>query len=58
MLEGRAGDRILDAWIFAAREPAIDCVWVRGVKQVSQGRHRCRDTARVRFAGAMRRLSA
>ena len=28
ILEGRRGDRILDAWIFAARQSAIDSVWV------------------------------
>ena len=38
------GDRILDAWIFAAkRTPSIDSVWVRGVKQVVDGRHRRRE---------------
>jgi formiminoglutamate deiminase len=58
MLEGRADDRILDAWIFAARHSAIDCVWARGVKQVSGGRHcRC-DETRQRFGSVMRRLLA
>ncbi len=31
-------DRLLDRWIFA-RGADIDCVWVRGVKRVSEGRH-------------------
>ena len=37
MLEGRAGDRILDAWIFAARHSAINSVWVRGVSRSPAG---------------------
>jgi formiminoglutamate deiminase len=58
MLGGRAGDRILDAWIFAARESAIDCVWARGEKQVADGRHRRREAVRARFKKVMRRLLA
>jgi formiminoglutamate deiminase len=58
MLEGRAGDRILDAWIFAARHSAIDSVWVRGVRQVAGGRHCRGDEVRQRFASVMRRLVA
>ncbi len=57
-LEGRNGDRILDAWIFAARDCAVDCVWVRGVKQVADGRHLRRDAVRKRFDNVMRRLLA
>lgn len=56
VLYDRRGDRILDAWIFAAREPAIDCVWVRGEKQVSDGRHHRRDEIRKRFDSVMHRL--
>ena len=58
MLEGRSGDRILDAWIFAARNSAVDCVWTRGVKQVADGRHLRRDAVRKRFRGALQRLLA
>jgi len=58
MLEGRAGDRILDAWIFGARESAIDSVWVRGVRRVSGGHHCRRDDVRQGFARVMRRLVA
>jgi cytosine/adenosine deaminase-related metal-dependent hydrolase len=56
--DGRKRDRILDAWIFTAQEPAIDCVWVRGVKQVADGRHQRRDEIEKRFRGVMRRLAA
>jgi formimidoylglutamate deiminase len=58
MLEGRSGDRVLDAWIFAARNSAVDCVWTRGVKQVADGRHLRRDAVRKRFRGALQRLLA
>jgi formimidoylglutamate deiminase len=57
-LQDRKGDRILDAWIFAAREPAVDCVWVRGTKRVSGGSHIHRDDIRKRFDKVMRRLLA
>ena len=57
-LQDRKGDRILDGWIFAAREPAVDCVWVRGVKRVANGSHIHRDDIRQRFDKAMRRLFA
>jgi cytosine/adenosine deaminase-related metal-dependent hydrolase len=56
--DGRKRDRILDAWIFTGQEPAIDCVWVRGVKQVADGRHQRRDEIEKSFRGVMRRLAA
>jgi formiminoglutamate deiminase len=56
-LEGRSGDGILDAWIFASRRPLIDCVWARGVKQVSGGSHRRSQVVQARFLGAMTRLT-
>jgi formiminoglutamate deiminase len=57
VLEGRTGDRILDAWIFASRRPLIDCVWAHGVKQVSGGRHRREHVVTARFLDVMRRLA-
>ncbi|QGP80110.1 formimidoylglutamate deiminase [Sphingobium sp. CAP-1] len=39
----RAGDAILDSFLFAAGRSAIDCVWRHGEKQVVGGRHRARD---------------
>jgi formiminoglutamate deiminase len=57
-IEGRKGDRILDAWVFAARTPAIDCVWVRGAKLVSAGEHRHKSEIAARFRQVMRRLMA
>jgi formimidoylglutamate deiminase len=58
MLEGRKGDRILDAWIFTAKAPPIDCVWVRGAKVIADGRHSHRDRIGERFRKVMRRLRA
>lgn len=56
VLGARQGDRILDAWIFAARRPLIDCVWARGRKQVSGGRHCRAEAVEGRFLDVMRRL--
>jgi hypothetical protein len=54
---GKAGDAILDAWIFAdgAR---IDRVWVRGNKVVESGRHVARDAIAKRFRKVMMELTA
>jgi formimidoylglutamate deiminase len=54
----RAGDAILDAFIFGGGQSAIDCVWRHGSKVVSGGRHVARDRCRARFRAAMARLSA
>lgn len=57
-LAGRAGDAILDGWIFAAGSGAIDCVWAGGRKVVERGQHRLRAKAREQFNASMRRLVA
>lgn len=57
-LSGRAGDTIIDGWIFAAGSGAIDCVWAGGDKVVEGGRHRLRRAARERFNASVRRLVA
>jgi formiminoglutamate deiminase len=44
---GRAGDALLDSWIFAGG--SIDCVWRRGHKLVEDGRHRDREVVRERY---------
>jgi cytosine/adenosine deaminase-related metal-dependent hydrolase len=51
-LAGRAGDAILDAWIFAARGGCVDKVWRGGALRVSGGRH----VASEAIAGAYRRV--
>ncbi|MBO0905866.1 formimidoylglutamate deiminase [Jiella sonneratiae] len=48
-LIGRNGDAILDSWIFAASRPAVDGVWVRGRRRVSDGRHHDREAVYGRF---------
>jgi formimidoylglutamate deiminase len=54
----RAGDEVLDSWIFAAGREAVDCVWRAGVKVVSGGRHRERAAIVARFAQVLRSLRA
>lgn len=56
-LAGKTGDAILDAWIFA-NATKVDCVWVHGKKQVSNGRHVRRDAIAARFCDVMKKLSA
>jgi formiminoglutamate deiminase len=56
-LAGKTGDAILDAWVFA-NATKVDCVWVHGKKQVSNGRHVRRDAIAARFGDVMKKLSA
>lgn len=56
-LAGKTGDTILDAWIFA-NATKVDCVWVHGKKQVSNGRHVRREAIAARFSDVMKKLSA
>ena len=46
---GLCGDGILDAWIFACGNRLVDCVWVRGQRQVTGGRHVARESIARRF---------
>ncbi|SDT50589.1 formimidoylglutamate deiminase [Bradyrhizobium canariense] len=48
-LAGRAGDAILDSWIFGTGRSLVDCVWARGRKVVKDGRHLGRETVAPRF---------
>jgi formimidoylglutamate deiminase len=57
-LAGRARDALLDGWIFATSNDAIDCVWAGGDKVVTSGRHHLREAARRGFNQAVRRLLA
>lgn len=54
----RHGDRVLDAWIFAARTSPVDCVWVGGRKWVEAGRHRAREPIVARYRRCFARLLA
>ncbi|MEH3100660.1 formimidoylglutamate deiminase [Sphingomonas adhaesiva] len=51
-----AGDRALDAWVFA--RGSVDRVWRRGVEVVANGRHHDRDAIATRFDSIVRRLLA
>jgi formiminoglutamate deiminase len=55
-LAGRAGDAILDSWIFAGGRSLVDCVWARGRKVVKDGRHHSRETVALRFRRAIEGL--
>ncbi|MEG3173767.1 formimidoylglutamate deiminase [Sphingomonas sp. ZB1N12] len=52
-LAGRNGDAILDSWVFAAGQGAIDCVWRRGQRLVSEGRHFAREQVAQRYKHAL-----
>ncbi len=51
-------EEALSRWIFASRGGAVDCVWRRGRKVVSGGRHVDRDQILFRYRAAMGRLRA
>jgi formimidoylglutamate deiminase len=55
-LADRLGDAVLDGWIFAARPPAVDCVWRFGRKVVSGGRHVFRDQIASRYRASIKKL--
>lgn len=48
-IAGRAGDAILDSYIFAGRRDLIDGVWRAGAKLVTSGRHRSREEISARY---------
>ncbi|HTW36858.1 MAG TPA: formimidoylglutamate deiminase [Rhizomicrobium sp.] len=50
----RAGDTLLDSWIFAGG--SIDCVWRRGRKLVAQGCHLSREIVCGRYLRVITRL--
>lgn len=55
LLAARAGDALLDAWIFGG-QAMIDCVFVRGRKIVAGGAHVGRGPIREKFNRAMAAL--
>ena len=56
-LAGRAGDALLDAWIFTGAK-AVDHVWSAGRPVVIDGRHVDRDRIAARYAHVSTRLAA
>lgn len=47
---------LVDRWVFASNRPAIDGVWVGGVQQVAEGRHRRRESIETRFGATLEAL--
>ncbi|MGN6515878.1 MAG: formimidoylglutamate deiminase [Rhizomicrobium sp.] len=54
VMAGRAGDVILDSWIFAGG--LVDCVWRAGSKQVVDGRHRGRAKIAQKYKETLGRI--
>jgi formimidoylglutamate deiminase len=57
-LEGRIGDTLLDAWIFAGDDRAVRDVWAAGRHRVRDGRHVARDGIERAYRATLRRLRA
>lgn len=57
-LFARSGDEILDAAIFAASSNPVDCVYRRGRRIVSGGRHVARDAVVADYRRALKALRA
>jgi len=55
---GRAGDDILDSYIFGTSRSPVDCVWRYGRKWVSGGRHAAREAIVRTYRAAFERLTA
>lgn len=55
-LEGRTGDAVLDAWIFAADDRAVDSLWSGGRRVVRGGRHIAHDAIEAAYRRVIRRL--
>lgn len=55
-LQGRAGDALLDSWVFAARGGAVRSVWRGGRQWVRDGRHVHRDAIAARYRVALQRI--
>jgi cytosine/adenosine deaminase-related metal-dependent hydrolase len=57
-LAGRSGDAILDGWIFGGSNSVVDCVWTRGRKVVTGGRHRDSEIVAARYRRTLEGLLA
>jgi formimidoylglutamate deiminase len=55
-LEGREGDTILDAWIFAGDDRMVRNVWSAGRHMVCDGRHVARDAIEAGYRAALQDL--
>ena len=52
----RAGDQLLDSWIFASNQNCIDAVCRHGRKLVTQGRHIAAEPIKTRYTQAVKRI--
>jgi formiminoglutamate deiminase len=57
-VQARAGDAILDSFVFGGAGAALDCVYTRGVRVVEHGRHLRREAVAARFREAIRSLAS
>ncbi|MCB1390477.1 MAG: formimidoylglutamate deiminase [Rhodobacteraceae bacterium] len=57
-LEGRRGDALLDAWIFAGDDRAVSDVWSAGRHLVTDGHHVAREAIVAAYRAVVRRLKA
>ncbi|HEY0270720.1 MAG TPA: formimidoylglutamate deiminase [Sphingomonas sp.] len=57
-LRARRGGALLDGLVFASGRQGVDCVWRRGTKLVSAGRHHGRDAIAARYGRTLERLLA
>ncbi len=55
-LEGRTGDALLDAWIFAGDDRMVADVWAAGRHRVHDGRHVAQETITNAYRRTMARL--
>ena len=57
-LVGKAGDDLLDGWLFAAARSPVASVYAAGERVVEGGRHVAAERVAARFGAVMRRLLA
>jgi formimidoylglutamate deiminase len=57
-LYGRREGRLLDSWLFSGGSRSVDCVWRRGKKLVSHGRHHDRERIADRYRNVLKKMIA
>ncbi|MGH7023540.1 MAG: formimidoylglutamate deiminase [Caulobacteraceae bacterium] len=55
-LAARAGDALLDGWVFAAGREAVKTIWRRGEKVVADGRHVRGEAIAARYRATLARI--
>jgi formimidoylglutamate deiminase len=58
LLVGRAGDRLVDSYIFAGNDSPVQHVMVGGEWVVRDGKHRDRERIAAAFRATMKRLAS